>query len=129
MDGGCQGLGSYSTYFQLSGAYRHSHQALGPFYHPMDATRHNRDISRQLEWLHKSGRGAPQRQLTDICLGHPGGAIPEGLEHSRGRDGVRRPEAISVECRRCHCLTRRHPGEHRTLPENVAVCITPTPLP
>ena len=32
-------------------------------------------------------------------------------------------------CRRCHCLSRRHPGEHRTLPENVAVCSNPAPPP
>ena len=28
-----------------SGAYRHAHVAQGPFYHPKDALRHNRDIS------------------------------------------------------------------------------------
>ena len=30
----------------LSGAYRHAHAAQGPFFHPKDAMRHNRDISR-----------------------------------------------------------------------------------
>ena len=28
-----------------SGAYRHAHVAQGPFSHPKDAMRHNRDIS------------------------------------------------------------------------------------
>ena len=28
-----------------SGAYRHAHAAQGPFFHPKDAMRHNRDIS------------------------------------------------------------------------------------
>ena len=28
-----------------SGAYRHAHVAQGPFFHPKDAMRHNRDIS------------------------------------------------------------------------------------
>ena len=28
-----------------SGAYRHAHVAKGPFFHPNDAMRHNRDIS------------------------------------------------------------------------------------
>ena len=41
LDHGCQGLGSWST----SGAYRHAHYSDGPFFHPMDAIRHNRDIS------------------------------------------------------------------------------------
>ena len=30
---------------ELSGAYRHAHYSDGPFFHPMDAIRHNRDIS------------------------------------------------------------------------------------
>ena len=42
---GCQGLGSWSTFMTPSGAYRHAHSALGPFFHPKDAMRHNRDIS------------------------------------------------------------------------------------
>ena len=28
-----------------SGPYRHAHVAQGPFFHPKDAMRHNRDIS------------------------------------------------------------------------------------
>ena len=46
VDHGCQGLCTYSRYMEPSGAYRHSHQAQGPFCHPMDAIRHKRDISR-----------------------------------------------------------------------------------
>ena len=30
---------------ELSGTYRHAHYSDGPFFHPMDAIRHNRDIS------------------------------------------------------------------------------------
>ena len=33
------------------GAYRHAHVAQGPFYHPKDAMRHNRDISGALTTL------------------------------------------------------------------------------
>ena len=40
----CQGLGSWSTYME-SGAYRPVHYSDGPFFHLMDAIRHNRDIS------------------------------------------------------------------------------------
>ena len=46
VDHGCQGLDSYSQYMDPSGSYRHSHQAQGPFFHPMDAICHNRNISR-----------------------------------------------------------------------------------
>ena len=45
LDHGCQGLGSWSTFMTPSGAYRHAHVAQGPFFHPNDAMRHNRDIS------------------------------------------------------------------------------------
>ena len=45
LDHGCQGLGSWSTYMEPSGAYRHAHYSDGPFFHPMDAIRHNRGIS------------------------------------------------------------------------------------
>ena len=45
LDQGCQGLGSCSTYMEPSGACRHAHYSDGPFFHPMDAIRHNRDIS------------------------------------------------------------------------------------
>ena len=44
-DHGCQGLGSWSTFMTPSGPYRHAHVAQGPFFHPKDAMRHNRDIS------------------------------------------------------------------------------------
>ena len=44
LDNGWQGLGSWSTYMEPSGAYRHSHYSDGRFYHPKDAIRHNRDI-------------------------------------------------------------------------------------
>ena len=42
LDHGCQSLGSWSTYMEPSGAYRHAHYS---FFHPMDAIRHNWDIS------------------------------------------------------------------------------------
>ena len=44
MDHGCQGLGSLSIFMTPSGAYRIAHVAQGPFFHPKDAMRHNRDI-------------------------------------------------------------------------------------
>ena len=46
-DHGCQGLRSWSKYMTPSHEeYRHSHQAQhGISFHPMDAIRHNRDIS------------------------------------------------------------------------------------
>ena len=46
LDHGCQGLGSWSTYMEPSGTYRHAHYSDGPFFHPKDSIRHNRDISR-----------------------------------------------------------------------------------
>ena len=46
LDHGCQGPGSWSTYIEPSGAYRHAHYSDGPFFHPKDTIRHNRDISR-----------------------------------------------------------------------------------
>ena len=45
LDHGCQGLGSWSTFMTPSGAYRNAHFVQGPFFHPKDAMRHNRDIS------------------------------------------------------------------------------------
>ena len=45
LDHGCQGLGSWSTYMEPSGTYRHAHYSDGLFFHPKDAIRHNRDIS------------------------------------------------------------------------------------
>ena len=45
LDHGCQGLGSWSTFMTPSWAYRHAHVTQGPFFHPKDAMRHNRDIS------------------------------------------------------------------------------------
>ena len=45
LDHGCQGLGSWSTFMTPSGEYRHALYADGPFFHPKDAIRHNRDIS------------------------------------------------------------------------------------
>ena len=37
LDHGCQGLGSWSTYMETSGACRHAHYSDGPFFHPKDA--------------------------------------------------------------------------------------------
>ena len=45
LDHGCQGLRSWSIYVEPSGAYQHAHYSDGPFFHPKDAIRHNRDIS------------------------------------------------------------------------------------
>ena len=46
IDHECQGLGFWSTYMEPSGAYRHAHYSDGPFFHPKDSIRHNRDNSR-----------------------------------------------------------------------------------
>ena len=45
LDHGCQGLRSWSMYMEPSGSYQHAHYSDGPFFHPKDAIRHNRDIS------------------------------------------------------------------------------------
>ena len=45
LDHGCQGLGSWSTFMTPSEEYRHAQYSDGPFFHPKDAIRHNRDIS------------------------------------------------------------------------------------
>ena len=45
LDHGCQGLGSWSTYVEPWGAYRHGHYSDGTFFHPKDAIRHSQDIS------------------------------------------------------------------------------------
>ncbi|MCU7813513.1 MAG: hypothetical protein KZQ77_20100 [Candidatus Thiodiazotropha sp. (ex Notomyrtea botanica)] len=45
LDHGCQGLGAWGTYMEPSGKYRMEHQAQGPFFHPKDSIRHNRDVS------------------------------------------------------------------------------------
>ena len=69
LDHGCQGLGSWSTYMDPSGAYRHAHYSDGPFFHPKDAIRHNRDISgawTMFRRVHASRCGAPQRLDQDV---------------------------------------------------------------
>ena len=45
LEYGCQGLGQWSTYFKPDGNYRHSHESDGPFFSPIDAITHGRDIS------------------------------------------------------------------------------------
>ena len=46
LEYGCQGLGQWSTYFKPDGNYRHSHESdKGPFFSPLDAITHGRDIS------------------------------------------------------------------------------------
>ena len=45
VDHGCQGLGSWSTFWKPPMSYRHAHTSQGTFFHPMDAIRHNVDIS------------------------------------------------------------------------------------
>ena len=39
LDNRCQGLGSWSTYMEPSGAYRHAHYSDGPFFQPKHAIR------------------------------------------------------------------------------------------
>ena len=45
LEYGCQGLGQWSTYFKPDGTYRHQHEDKGPFFSPLDAITHGRDIS------------------------------------------------------------------------------------
>ena len=70
----------------------------------------------------------PQKQYTDVCVGYPGSASPDMLEHSQGRDGVRRSKAVPGQRRRHHRLARRHPQQHRSLSEDAPVCINPSGL-
>ena len=86
LDHGCQGFGSWSTYMEPLGTYRHAHYSDGPFFHPMDAIRHNRDIS-----------GAWTMFIPDKSEGRP-----DTLEHSQGRDGVRRSKAVPGQRQRRH---------------------------
>ena len=46
---------------------------------------------------------------------------PDALEHSQGRDGVPRSNAIPSQSRRCNCFPCRHPQQHRSLPEDAAI--------
>ena len=113
LDHGCQGLRSWSTYMKPSGAYRHAHYSDGPFFHPMHAIRHNRDISGAWTMFipdKSEGFTQAQRQYTDVCLGYPGSAGPDTLEHSQGRDGVRSSKAVPSQRRRCNCFSSDIPS-------------------
>ena len=61
-------------------------------------------------------------------MSYPGSAGPDTLEHSQGRDGVRRSKAVPGQRRRRHLLARRHPQQHRSLSEDARVCIIPSGL-
>ena len=61
-------------------------------------------------------------------VGYPGSASPDALEHSQGRDGVRRSKAVPGQRRRCNCFSSRHPGEHIALSENAPIYIDPSGL-
>ena len=61
-------------------------------------------------------------------LGYPGSAGPDTLEHSQGRDGVRRSKAVPGQRRRCNCFSSRHPQQHRSLSKDAPVCINPSGL-
>ena len=63
FDHGCQGLRSWSTFMTPSGAYRHAHVAQGPFFHPKDAMRHNRDISGAWTTFFLTNRRALRRRV------------------------------------------------------------------
>ena len=58
---------------------------------------------------------------TYVCLGYPGSAGPDALEHSQDRNGVRRSKAVPSQRRRCNCFSSRHPQQHRSLPEDAAI--------
>ena len=133
LDHGCQGLGSWSTYMEPYTGMRTTPMAPSSIrWTPSAITgiyqgrgRCSFPINQK---LHASGCGAPQRQYTDVCLGHPWSAGPDTLEHSQGRDRVRRSKAVPGQRRRRHRLARRHPQQHRSLSEDAPVCIIPSGL-
>ena len=97
LDHGCQGLGSWSTYMEPSGAYRHAHYSDGPFFHPMDAICHNRDIS-----------GTWTMFIPDKSEGFMQADV-ERLNDSIWTFG------LSWECRPRHARTFSRPGRGSTL--------------
>ena len=78
-----------------SGAFRNAHVAQGPFFHPKDAMRHNRDISGAWTmFVIDKSEGFAQagvERLNDsirayvwaICS-----ASPYAVEYSQNRDGI-----------------------------------------
>ena len=78
-----------------SGAYRHAHVAQGPFFHPKDAMRHNRDISGAWTTLVLDKSEGSCRRVWSVLmtrsahiLGYPGSASPDAVEYFQDRDGI-----------------------------------------
>ena len=137
LDHGCQGLGSWSTYMEPSGAYRHAHYSDGPFFHPKDAIRHNRNISGAWTmFILDKSEGFTQavvERLNDSIRTYVW-AILGAQAQTRsnilkaGTGFVRRSKAVPGQRRRRHRLARRHPQQHLSLSEDTPVCINPSGL-
>ena len=75
-------------------AYRHAHAAQGPFFHPKDAMRHNRDISGAWRtFVLDKSEGFMQAGVER--LGNLRGAGPDAVEYFKDRDGICHSETIS----------------------------------
>ena len=81
----------------------------------------NQKASRKLVW-------SASRKYMDVCLGYPGSAGPDTLEHSQGQDRVRRSKGVPGQRLRCNCFSNRHPQQHRSLSKDASVCINPSVL-
>ena len=125
LDHGCQGLGSWTTYMGPSGAYRHAHYSDGPVFHPMDAIRHNRDISGAWTMFSPDkSEGFTQagvERLNDsirtyvwAILGAQAQTRSNILKAGMGFD-------TQKQRRRCNCFPSRHPQQHRLLQEDSAI--------
>ena len=78
-----------------SGAYRQAHVAQGPFFHPKDALRHNRDISGAwTTFVLDKSEGFMQVGMERLngsvctCLDYPGSASPDAVEYCQDWDGI-----------------------------------------
>ena len=119
-----------------SGAYRHAHYSDGPFFHPKDAIRHNRDILGawtmfildKSEGLTQAGVERLDDSIRTYVWVILGAQAQTRSEHSQGRDGVRCTKAVPGQRRRRHRLARRHLQQHRSIAKDVPVCLDPSGL-
>ena len=79
-----------------SGAYRHAHVTQGPFFHPKNAMRHNRDISGawttfvldKSEGFVQAGKERLNDSIRTYVWAIMGSASPDAVEYSHDRDGI-----------------------------------------
>ena len=136
LDHGCQGLGSWSTYMEPSGAYRHAHYSDGPFFHPMDAIRHNRDISGawtmfipdKSEGFTQAGVERLNDSIRTYVWAILGAQAQTRSNILKAGTGVRRSKAVPSQRRRCNCFSSRHPQQHRSISKYAPVCTNPSGL-